>query len=29
MLKLEDITKDAQLRGVLPDQVVLIIRKRP
>lgn len=26
MLKLEDITKDAQLRGVLPDQVVRIIQ---
>lgn len=29
MLKLEDITKDAQLRGVLPDQVVRIIQVDP
>ncbi len=29
MLKLEDITKDAQPRGVLPDQVVRIIQVDP
>ena len=29
MLKLEDITKNAQLRGVLPDQVVRIIQVDP